>query len=61
MNAVHTGLESVTSKEDNLKDTVPLEEFIPIGTFAGSQQFILRICNGKPVAANTGDQGGGQN
>jgi hypothetical protein len=61
VNAVHANLESVTSKGDNLKDTVPLEEFIPIGTFGGSQEFILRIRNGKPVAANTGDQGGGQN
>jgi hypothetical protein len=34
---------------------------IRIGTFAGSNDFIVRIRNGKPIAADTGDQGGGQN
>jgi hypothetical protein len=33
----------------------------PIGTFAGSEDFIIRIRNGKLVTADTGDQGGGQN
>ncbi|MGA8659661.1 MAG: hypothetical protein WB586_26360 [Chthoniobacterales bacterium] len=33
----------------------------PIGTFAGDGDFILRIRDGKVTAANTGDQGGGQN
>jgi hypothetical protein len=61
MNVVETGSKSVTESGDNLKDKLPLEEFVPIGTFAGSQEFILRIRDGKPVAANTGDQGGGQN
>jgi hypothetical protein len=61
MNATQTGLESVKKQGDSLKDKFPPEEFAPIGTFAGSQEFILRICNGKPIAANTGDQGGGQN
>jgi hypothetical protein len=32
-----------------------------IGTFANSTDFILRFRDGKPIAANTGDQGGGQN
>jgi hypothetical protein len=61
MNAVQRGLKSVAPHGDSLKDTFPVEEFVPIGTFAGSQEFILRIRNGDPVAANTGDQGGGQN
>jgi hypothetical protein len=61
MNAVQRGLESVAPHGDRHKDTFSLEEFVPIGTFADSQEFILRIRNGKPVAANTGDQGGGQN
>ena len=61
MNAAQKGLESVKEYGDSLKNEFPLEEFVPIGTFAGSQEFILRISNGKPVAANTGDQGGGQN
>ena len=29
----------------------------PIGTFAGSEDFIIRIRNGKLVTADTGDQG----
>jgi hypothetical protein len=33
----------------------------PIGSFAGSQDFLIRMRNGKLVAADTGDQGGGQN
>jgi hypothetical protein len=33
----------------------------PIGSFAGMQDFVIRIRNGKLVAADTGDQGGGQN
>ena len=61
MNAVQRDLESVAPQDDSLKDTFPVEEFVPIGTFADSQEFILRIRDGKPVAANTGDQGGGQN
>jgi hypothetical protein len=61
MNAVKRDLESVAPSGDSLKDRLPVEEFVPIGTFADSQEFILRIRNGKPVAANTGDQGGGQN
>jgi len=61
MNAVQSGLKAAAPQGDRLKDTFPMEEFVPIGTFADSQEFILRIRNGKPVAANTGDQGGGQN
>jgi hypothetical protein len=33
----------------------------PVGTFGGLEDRIIRIRNGKIVAANTGDQGGGQN
>ena len=33
----------------------------PIGMFGGSADFVLRFRNGKVVAADTGDQGGGQN
>jgi hypothetical protein len=56
MNVVPRDLEAVAPQSDSLKDTFPVEEFVPIGTFADSQEFILRIRNGKPVAANTGDQ-----
>jgi hypothetical protein len=34
---------------------------IPVGSFAGSQDYVVRIRNGQFVAADTGDQGGGQN
>jgi hypothetical protein len=61
MNAVQRNLEAVVPEGDRLKDRFPVKEFVPIGTFADSQEFILRIRDGKPVAANTGDQGGGQN
>ena len=33
----------------------------PIGAFGGSKDFVLRFRNGELVAADTGDQGGGQN
>jgi hypothetical protein len=33
----------------------------PMGTFAGTNDFVIRIRNGKPIAANIGAQGGGQN
>ena len=51
MNAVQRGLEFVEPHGDSLKDTFPVEEFVPIGTFADSQEFNLRIRNGQPVAA----------
>lgn len=34
---------------------------IPIGTFAGTEDRIIRIRNGQIVPADTGGQGGGQN
>jgi hypothetical protein len=34
---------------------------VPIGRFAGMADIVVRIRNGKPIAANTGGQGGGQN
>jgi hypothetical protein len=34
---------------------------IPIGSFAGTLERIIRIRDGQPVPADTGDQGGGQN
>jgi hypothetical protein len=33
----------------------------PIGTFGGVTDFILRFRKGELTAADTGDQGGGQN
>jgi hypothetical protein len=61
MNAVQTGIESVPKDGDRPKDSFSLNDFVPMGTFGGSQDFILRIRNGSPIIANTGDQGGGQN
>ena len=53
------------SGTDTVATTVSLEELVaslaPIGTFAGTNDFVIRIRNGKPIAANTRDQGGGQN
>ena len=38
-----------------------LKNAVPIGKFAGAQDFVLRFNDGKQVAANSGKQGGGQN
>ena len=38
-----------------------IKNAVPVGTFAGPQDFVLRFQDGKPVAANSGKQGGGQN
>ena len=50
------------------KDTPPKSSIVdlikmakPIGTFGGLTDNILRFRNGVLVAADTGDQGGGQN
>jgi hypothetical protein len=48
-------------KDTPLSPTDLFKTRSPIGSFAGTQDFVLRIRNGKLVAANTGDQGGGQN
>jgi hypothetical protein len=56
MNLQPTGKDWPTSTA-----AISLEECAPIGTFAGTKDFVVRIRDGKPAAANTGDQGGGQN
>jgi hypothetical protein len=33
----------------------------PVGAFGGSKDLVLRFRNGELIAADTGDQGGGQN
>ena len=45
--------------ENSPVDLIKIAE--SIGTFGGTTDVILRFRNGKPVAADTGDQGGGQN
>jgi hypothetical protein len=51
--------------DDQLVKTKVLDEILalgtPVGAFGGSTDVLLRIRNGKPVAANVGAQGGGQN
>jgi len=48
-------------KDTPLSPTDLFKTRSPIGSFGGTQDFVIRIRNGKLVAANTGDQGGGQN
>ena len=38
-----------------------LKNAVPIGKFAGPQDFVLRFHDGRLVAANSGQPGGGQN
>jgi hypothetical protein len=38
-----------------------IKNAVPIGTFAGPQDFVLRFHDGKLAATNSGEQGGGQN
>jgi hypothetical protein len=51
--------KDIESNQDFMK---PLESIsLPVGTFAGIEDRIIRVRNGKRVPADTGDQGGGQN
>jgi hypothetical protein len=38
-----------------------LKNAVPIGKFAGAQDFVLRFHDGRLVVANSGKQGDGQN
>ena len=38
-----------------------IKNAVPVGTFAGPQDFVLRFHDDKLVATNSGGQGGGQN
>jgi hypothetical protein len=62
---VHSNDQTVAEQHQNKfnLDSLGPSEFIgePIGTFAGTQDRILRIRDGKKVPADTGEQGGGQN
>ena len=60
-NAIQNSASSTPKEGGKLKDNSPLPAFVSIGTFAGSKDSVLRIRDGNPVPANTGDQGGGQN
>jgi hypothetical protein len=47
----------LTSKSSNRLEFVS----VPVGSFAGTLERIIRIRDGRPVPSDTGDQGGGQN
>jgi hypothetical protein len=65
MNALQNDQNQVTNRPKNSPATnsaVDLTRMAKsIGTFGGSTDFILRFRKGQLVAADTGDQGGGQN
>jgi hypothetical protein len=54
-----------TSGEDQPLKIGSVEEIMalgtPVGTWGGSKDILVRIRDGKAVAANVGGQGGGQN
>jgi hypothetical protein len=56
---------TINSGDEQRLKTISLDELMalgtPIGTFGGSTDILLRIRNGKPITANAGGQGGGQN
>jgi hypothetical protein len=54
-----TGQSKDTPRKIYAADLIEMAK--PIGTFGGLTDIILRFRNGVPVAADTGDQGGGQN
>jgi len=55
----------VASSESRLSGMFSLEQLkemgVPIGTFGGSHDFVVRIRDGVLIAANAGTQGAGQN
>jgi hypothetical protein len=64
--SVHSNDQTVLAEQHHNKsnpNSLGPSEFIgePIGTFAGTQDRILRIRDGEKVPADTGEQGGGQN
>ncbi len=65
MNALRINQEKGTSRAKEPAATIPAVDLTrlakPIGTFGSTTDFILRFRNGKLVAENTADQGGGQN
>jgi hypothetical protein len=56
------------SDESQIQESVPAVNALaveslskPIGTFGGITDRVIRVRNGQPIPADTGDQGGGQN
>jgi len=65
MTTPHRDQTVTTNQQENEVDATTrlrLESIsIPVGTFAGTEDRIIRIRNGQIVPADTGDQVGGQN
>lgn len=65
MNTEQISKPSTTSEGSKLSKLISMEELaaigMPSGTFADTTDIVIRIRNGKPIAANAGGQGGGQN
>jgi hypothetical protein len=65
MNTEQISKPSTTSEGSKLSKLISMEELAaigtPSGTFADTTDIVIRIRNGRPIAANTGGQGGGQN
>ena len=65
MNALQSDQKQGTNYSENSPATIAAVELMkmakPIGIFGGPTDLILRFRNGELVAADTGDQGGGQN
>ena len=65
MNALENDQKQVTSHSKDSPVTISAVDLMsmakPIGTFAGSKDSILRFRSGELVAADTGEQGAGQN
>ena len=65
----HTHRIKAVNKNETIKEGLPdttalaaLESLAqPVGTFAGTEDRILRIRNGQIIPAGAGSQGGGQN
>jgi hypothetical protein len=55
----------IAKKQPNPSNTAFVEKLelisVPVGTWAGTQDRVIRIRDGQRIPADTGDQGGGQN
>jgi hypothetical protein len=65
MNALQEDEKARTDYQEDSLTTIAELDLVrmakPIGMFAGSADFVARFRNGELVAADMGDQGGGQN
>ncbi len=55
---MHTGKDQIIPEPKTEKVEV---EKVERGTFAGTEEELREVIKGEPKAADTGDQGGGQN